>query len=32
MVLGFVGIVVVGRWLSRSVFRIIAETRLREMF
>ncbi|MEE3161169.1 MAG: cation:proton antiporter, partial [Pseudomonadota bacterium] len=33
MVLGVViGIVVVGRWLSRSVFRIIAETRLREMF
>jgi len=33
LVLGVVvGIVVIGRWLSRSVFRIIAETRLREMF
>ncbi len=33
LVLGVVvGIVVVGRWLSRSVFRIIAQTRLREMF
>ena len=33
MVLGVViGIVLVGRWLSRSAFRIIAQTRLREMF
>ena len=33
MVLGVVvGIVVVGRWLSRSAFRVIAQTRLREMF
>jgi len=33
LVLGVVaGIVVVGRWLSRSAFRIIAQTRLREMF